>query len=152
MITPLDLTNKEFKKTVFGGYKEDDVKEFFDRVIEDYEKLYKENIELKDKINVLNESIQHYRTIEETLQNTMVTAQQTGEDIKRIAQDKAENIIKQAEINASKIVADANEQATHIKFEYQEELKKYKVFIKKIEMLLTSQLQLIKETEKDITK
>lgn len=147
MITPLDLTNKEFKKSVLGGYKEDEVNEFLDKVIEDYEKLYKENIELKDKINVLNESIQHYRTIEETLQNTMITAQQTGEDVRRTAQKKAENIVKEAEINAARLVADANQEVTRIKFEYEEEFKKYRVFMKKIEMLLTSQLEIIREAQ-----
>ena len=56
MITPLDIQNKEFKK-VMRGYKESEVDEFLDKVIVDYEKLYKENIELKDKIALLNEQI-----------------------------------------------------------------------------------------------
>ena len=56
MITPLDIQNKEFKKS-FRGYKESEVDQFLDEIIEDYEKLYKENIELKDKILILTDQI-----------------------------------------------------------------------------------------------
>ena len=60
MLTPLDISNKEFKKA-FRGYKEDEVDEFLDKVIADYERLYKENGELKDRISITTKvkAIQH---------------------------------------------------------------------------------------------
>ena len=97
MLTPLDIENRKFKKGIFG-YSSEEVDEFLDKIIENYEALYKENIELKDKIGVLNEGIQHYKTIEDTLKNTLMVAQTTSEDIKKNAYGKAENIIKEAEL------------------------------------------------------
>lgn len=58
MITPLDIQNKEFKKTI-RGYKESEVDQFLDDIIKDHENLYKENLELKDKIVVLSEQIKN---------------------------------------------------------------------------------------------
>lgn len=150
MLTPLDLTNKQFKKKIVGGYRRDEVNEFLDKVIEDFQKLYKENIELKDKINVLNEALQHYKGIEESLQNSLVSAQQTAEEIKKNAYEKSEVIVKEAEMRAQKIIADANHEIMRIKYEYEENLKKFNVFKKKIEMLLTSQLEMMKDVEEEL--
>ena len=79
--TPNDLQNVTFKKTIMG-YSEDEVNEVLDRVIEDYNSYIRENLEIKDKLAVLNEGLQHYKAIEESLQNALVVAQQTGEEIK----------------------------------------------------------------------
>ena len=84
MITPLDIQNKEFKKS-FRGYKESEVDQFLDEIIEDYEKLYKENIELKDKILILTEQIKQYNNLEETLKDTLIVAQSTADEVTSIS-------------------------------------------------------------------
>lgn len=142
--TPNDLDNLKFKKT-FMGYSEDQVNEVLDSIIQDYEMYIKENIELKDRISVLNEGIQHYKNIEESLQNTLVVAQQTGEEIKKNAYEKADNIVKEAEIRAQKILNDSNQEIIKVKFEYEELKKNLHIFKSKSEMLLLSQLELIKQ-------
>lgn len=92
MITPLDIENKTFSKQVVSGYNVDEVKQFMATLLTDYEKLYKENIEYKDKIEVLNQGIQHYKSIEDTLQNALIVAQGTAETVKKNAKAEAENI------------------------------------------------------------
>ncbi|MDK2798629.1 MAG: cell division initiation protein [Clostridiales bacterium] len=146
MLTPLDIENKRFKKKPFG-YSELEVEEFLTKVVEDYEKLYKENIELKDKIAVLNEGIQHYKSIEETLQNTLVVAQSTGEEIKKNAYEKAENILKEAETKASQIIANANQEVSKINYRYEELKRNISVFKAKIESLIHAQLDMMKSFE-----
>ena len=47
MLTPLDIQNKKFKKTL-RGYDIKAVEEFLEEIMYDYEKVYKENVELKD--------------------------------------------------------------------------------------------------------
>jgi len=148
--TPNDLDNMKFKKSL-RGYDEDQVNEVLDNVIQDYELYIKENIELKDRISVLNEGIQHYKNIEESLQNTLVVAQQTGEEIKKNSYDKAENIIKDAELKAQKIINDANEQVIKIRFEYEEMRKRLHLFKTKSETLILSQLELLKQLFSDDT-
>ena len=66
MIAPIEIENKEFKK-VLRGYKEEEVDEFLDLVKEDYEQLYRENAELKEKVRLYQDQINKYENIEETL-------------------------------------------------------------------------------------
>ena len=142
--TPNDLQNLTFKKR-FRGYSEDMVNDVLDKVIEDYSAYIRENVELKDKLALLNEGLQHYKTIEESLQNTLLVAQQTGEDIKKNAYEKADNVIREAEIRAQKLINDANQEVVKIKFEYEDSKKKLHIFKSKCEMLLMSQLELLKQ-------
>ena len=99
MLTPLDIENKTFNKQIMSGYNVDEVQNFMNELLRDYEKLYKENIEYKDKIDMLNQGIQHYKSIEDTLQNALVVAQGTAESVKQNAKAEADNIIKEAELN-----------------------------------------------------
>lgn len=143
--TPNDLQNITFKKSLVGGYNEDNVNDVLDKVIEDYSAYIRENIELKDKLALLNEGLQHYKTIEESLQNTLLVAQQTGEDIKKNAYEKAENIIKEAEIKAQRMISEANQEVIKVKFEYEDMKKKLHIYKSKAETLLLSQLEIIKQ-------
>lgn len=142
--TPNDLQNLTFKKN-FMGYSEDQVNEVLDRIIEDYSAYIHENLELKDKLALLNEGLQHYKTIEESLQNTLLVAQQTGEEIKNNAYAKADNIIKEAEVKAQKIINDVNQEVIKLKYEYEDMRKRLHVFKSKSETLLLSQLEILKQ-------
>jgi cell division initiation protein len=142
--TPNDLQNITFKKS-FSGYNEDAVNEVLDRIIEDYSEYIRENVELKDKVALLNEGLQHYKNMEESLQNTLIVAQQTGEDIKKNAYEKADNIIKEAEIKAQKIINDANAEVAKIAYEYEDLKKRLGILKSKAEAMLLSQLELLKQ-------
>ncbi|MCX8129973.1 MAG: DivIVA domain-containing protein [Clostridia bacterium] len=146
--TPNDLQNLTFKKG-FMGYNEDEVNEVLDKVIEDYSEYVRENVELKDRISVLNEGIQHYKNIEDSLQNILIVAQQTSEEIKKNSYEKAENIIKEAELKAQRIIGEANQEVIKIKFEYEELRKKLHIFKSKSETLLLSQLEVLKQMFED---
>ena len=102
MITPLDIENKKFSKQMMNGYSVEEVDDFLDDLTLDYSKNYKELTELKTKVEGLTKSLEHYKTIESTLQNTLVMAQTTAEDVKRVAQQKADQIIEEAKGTAQK--------------------------------------------------
>lgn len=146
---PNELHNISFKKAVVGGYNEDAVNEVLDKVIEDYNNYIHEVIELKDKVSMLNEALQHYKTIEESLQNALVLAQQTGEDIKSNAYHKAENIVKEAENKAQQKVSEANDEVAKIKFEYEKTNKEICVYRAKVESLLMSQWEVLKQMNRE---
>lgn len=80
MLTPLDIENREFKKTM-GGYNRDDVEDFMSLLLVDYEKLYKENLASRDKITALNEAVEHYKGQEETMQNAILAAQKAADSL-----------------------------------------------------------------------
>jgi cell division initiation protein len=149
MLTPLDISNKEFKKA-FRGYKEDEVDEFLDKVIADYERLYKENGELKDRISIDNERIESYASMEKSLQNTLLVAQTTAEEIVANARKKADMIIKEAEEQGKKIIEDSNNSVVKINKEYEELKKEVQVFKTRFKTLLESELEALNATLEDI--
>lgn len=156
MLTPLDIQNKEFGKGV-RGYNIKEVETFLDEIISDYEKLYKENIELKDKMTLLNERIKHYTNLEETLQNTLVVAQKTAEEVNINAKEKYDNTIKEAEIKSREIVDEANNKVLSINQEYEDVKKEMTLFKMKFKTLLRSQLEMSEElfieaTSEDLSK
>jgi cell division initiation protein len=142
--TPNELQNITFKKAM-RGYSEQEVNEVLDKIIDDYSAYIHENIELKDRLAVLNEGIQHYKNIEESLQNTLLVAQQTGEDIKKAAYEKAEIIVKEAELKAKMIINEANDEIIKSKRELDDLKKNMRIYKNKVESLLMSQLEMIKD-------
>lgn len=149
MLTPLDIQNKNFSKGM-RGYKIAEVESFLDEVISDYEKLYKENTELKEKLTTINDKISHYSNIEDTLQNTLVVAQKTAEEVNVNAKNKSEQIINEAEHKAKKIIDDANNKVIKIQEEYEEIKNDLKLFKMRYQTLLKSQLEASEEF--DISK
>ena len=99
MLTPLDIENQRFSKSL-KGYNLDEVDDFLDQLTIDYEKLYKENNELRNKAELLEKDLEHYKSVEQTLQNTLIMAQQTADDIKANAQSRADQIIRDAQSEA----------------------------------------------------
>ena len=144
MITPLDLENKRFSRKM-RGYNDDEVDEFLDAVTVDYEKLYRENAELKDKIEDLEKEMDHYKNVEQTLQNTLVMAQTTAEEIKTSAQSRADQIIKDAQNEAKRATDEISKEEFDIRKRTEELKRQFDVYKAKMEALLISQLELLKD-------
>lgn len=138
MLTPLDIQNKIFKKSLFG-YNKKSVNAFLAEIIEDYEKIYRENIEYKDKINMLSEQIRQFNSMEETLKSTLLIAQKTAEEITLNAHKKADVIIEEAEIEKSSIIQQAHDDVKKIKEEYEYLQKEIYIFKTRLESFLESQ-------------
>lgn len=145
MLTPLDIENKRFAKQMVNGYSVSEVDEFLDELTEDYEKLYKENTALEDKIEELNNSLVQYKTIENTLQNTLLMAQTTAEDVKNIAKQQAEQIVADAQVNAKNQVDVLESEIKDKKRELEDLQRQFDVYKAKMESLLISQLELLKD-------
>lgn len=149
MITPLDIQNRNFKKSL-RGYNGKSVDKFLDEIMEDFEKLYKENIELKDKINMLADQIRQYNTLEETLKSTLIVAQSTADEVTVTARQKADNIIQESEIKGQEIIQLAKDDVREIKREYEDIKKEIFIFKTRYKSFLESQLLSIDEFYKNI--
>ena len=146
-LTPMDINNKEFKRGL-RGYNPDEVDEFLDEVVDNYEELYKENGKLKEKLEVLEEQVSHYAKIEGTIQNTLVLAQNAADQAKEASQKEAEVIIKNANETAQRIVDKAHNDVIQINSEFdrvKQEFIKFRNFI-------NAQLETFDDLEKDVTK
>lgn len=149
MLTPLDIENKRFAKTI-KGYNVEEVDEFLDEVTLEYEKLYKENSEFKIEVETLNKNLEHYKNVEHTLQNTLVMAQTTADDIKAMAQKRADEIVKDAQSEARRSVDELNKDEFDITRRTEDLKKQFNVYKAKMEALLISQLELLQDKDENV--
>lgn len=108
MLTPIDIQKQDFDVS-FRGYNADEVDDFLDLVGSDYEKLYKENIELKDRISSLQASVEQYKNMEAALKDSIILAQNAAEEIKKNASERADNMMNDAQNKASDIIRQTND-------------------------------------------
>ena len=145
MLTPIDIENKEFAKS-FRGYDSIEVDEFMRSLVTDYESLYRENASLKEKYAVLSETLDNYKGMEGTMQNAILVAQKTAEDIKQHAYERANTITQEAESKAGNIIAAAEKRAQELEKEYSSLKKEMNTFKARMSSLLHTYLRLIEET------
>ena len=121
-LTPMDINEKKFKKDL-RGYSPGEVDEFLDEVFENYEELYKEKAKLEEKLTVANEQISHYSKIENTIQNTLLLAQNAADTAKETAQKEADLILKNANEASQKLLDRANDDIVNITLFYGKDIK-----------------------------
>lgn len=151
MITPLDIENKEFKK-VFRGYDIASVETYLDDILEEYERIYKQNTELKDKVEILSDHLRQYNTMEDTLKSTLIVAQTTAEEVTVAARHKGENIIDDAQLKAKDIINNAHKEVEDIKVEYETLRKEIYIFKTRYKSFIESQLLSLEDFYDDIDK
>lgn len=101
MLTPLDLNGKTFSKG-FRGFDTDEVKRFMDQVSKDFERLYQDNVELKDTVERVSAKLEYYQRMEGTMQNTLLVAQETADEVKKSSEQKSAVLMKETEIECKK--------------------------------------------------
>jgi cell division initiation protein len=149
LLTPLDIHNKEFHRGM-RGYREDEVDDFLDQVVADFEALLKENATLKDQVADLQQRLDQYRQLESTLHSTLIVAQETADAVKESARKEAELIVQEAEARAQAI---RDREAAEVK-RAQEQLAELNrrtiAFRAQVRSLLESQLELLRREEQVI--
>ena len=105
-LTPLDIHHKEFNHSL-RGYNEVEVDEFLDSVADELERLFKENIDLSEKIEALEGKVREYQDMERTLHNTLLSAQKSADEIALKAQREGDAVLKEAEVKAREIIHEA---------------------------------------------
>ncbi|MEG0257047.1 MAG: DivIVA domain-containing protein [Christensenella sp.] len=131
-ITPKDILEKEFSKK-FNGYDQEQVDEFLDEIIKQFESLLEENEnviakneELKSEVARLKLKADKLENVEEKLMATVITAQRN-----------ATMYIEKAEIQSQKIMDVANQNA--------------KTVIESTQLRMEAAKQEIRRYEKQIT-
>lgn len=142
MLTPIEIQGKVFKSGI--GYDKKDVDSFVRELLHNYEVLYKENVELQDKIAILNDGITHYKTIENTLQKALVLAEKAAEETKQAANQKALSIEKEAHLQANLITSEAKNELNRIHLKTIELVQQYNRYKIQFEKLAETQMELLK--------
>ena len=150
-LSPMEINNKEFKK-VLRGYSPEEVDEFLDKIVEDYEEVFKENAVLKEKLSSINEKVDHYAKIENTIQSTLLLAQNTAEQAKMNAQKEADIIVRKANETAQRILDKSHEDVIKINTEYDNVKQEFVKFRAKFRNFMNTQLETFDDLEKDYVK
>lgn len=145
-ITPIDISTKDFSKK-FKGYNPDEVDDFLDRIVLEMESLIKEKRELEKKIKFMGEQVEHYMSLQDTLNKSIVVAQDAADRLRENAEKESEMIINDAQRIADETVARAADRANRISTETETLRKTAIVFRKKFQLLVESQLDLIRNEE-----
>lgn len=147
MLTPLDIDNKSFKKAKIGGYDIQDVEDFLVQVMDDYETLYKENADSKQKIESLQDSLMYYKSIEDGVTLTVENAKQTAEEIKGTALKEAEAIKKDAQIESKKNLEEIKLEIKAKQIELEELKKQMQIYKIKVTSMLEAQLKILNDED-----
>lgn len=141
-ITPLDITQKQFRK-IFRGYDPEEVEAFLALVAVEFEALVKDNLALREESQRKSDELADHRGRERALQETLVTAQKASEEIRDAARKEAEITISDAELQGEKIVQGAHARFLRIVDDINE-LKRQRVqFEASVRTLVESHLKLI---------
>lgn len=148
MLTPQQLQEISFEKAVFGGYDMGSVDEFLEPLTEDYITLYKENSVLKSKMRILVEKLEEYRRQENSMQNALLAAQKTCDQMIAETEKKCARLLHDAEETASKKAQNADVLIDNEKERLEAAQLATAKFIDGMEKRLNRQLELLEELRK----
>lgn len=141
-LRPEDIEHKEFPIT-FRGYHVDEVNAFLEQVAREMALLLEEQAKLRKRVAELEERLNHYGNLEETLTKTLVAAEKTAEQVKANAHKEAELILREAEKNADRIVEEALAKVRKINLEIDELKQRAIVYRNRFRTLLEAQLEML---------
>ncbi|WP_061213638.1 DivIVA domain-containing protein [Syntrophomonas wolfei] len=138
MITAMEIRNQQFPKSL-RGFKQDEVKKYLLNLAQDYESLYSENASLKEKIQNLEYELKKYRKLEETMNNSLILAQQTAEDLKSSARKEADLMLEESK-----------KRIIEVMMVYQEIIKRMNIFNVELKSQVSAELELLEKNQKKI--
>ena len=130
-----------------NGYNKEEVNDFIKRVIKETEGIVNKCEEQKNEIKVLEEQLNTYRRIEVTLKQSLINAEKTSDDFKKVANERASIIISDAKNDASRIINDALLRAEKIDQQADILERNIKIFKRKLKIIVEQQLAVVEEIE-----
>jgi len=145
-ITPMDIEQQEFSRS-FRGYNEEEVDDFLDKIVKDYEELINENVRLNEEIERIQEKLKEFSEIEETLRSALLNTQKSAEEMKGRVEKEAKIIIEKAEMEAKALKQQVFQKEDLLKNEI-DNLRRYKfTFKEKFRSMLNLYLKMIENED-----
>lgn len=150
MLTPMDIHDHQFKKA-FRGYSENEVDDFLDKVVVDFERLINENERLKNQLYSTETELEKYRGLEKTMNDTLIVAQRTADEVISAAKKNADLLKEQAarecqqvkdeaQLEGKKIIDAAAVKRDALLTEYSGLIRERNTFLVKMRTILESEL------------
>lgn len=141
-ITPLDVRKQSFGKS-FRGYDAEEVEAFLEMVAETFERLNETMASLQSKNRELQSTVERYQQLEQTLQDTLVTAQKIADEARENARKEAGLIVKEAEISADRVLESARQGSSELRREILTLRTQRDTFVTRLGALCKGQLDLL---------
>ncbi|MBO7631324.1 MAG: DivIVA domain-containing protein [Lachnospiraceae bacterium] len=142
MLTPVEIQNTKFKSAA-SGYNKGQVDKFMEELNKDYEFLYRQNLDMTEKISSLNDRVQYYITIEKSLHKALVLAEKSAEETKAAAMRDAKAIEKQALADAQEIRNNAEKELSKLHTQTLRLMQQYETYRAQCQALLDSQKEIL---------
>lgn len=167
-LTPLDIQNKNFPIKM-RGYEKNEVDDFLDLVVRDYEAAVQKNRELEKALKHAEEKLEYFNELKDALNQSIIVAQDTADKVKTSASKESEVLVAAAENRADELITNAEkrayeltttaeekakeileaatENARQLATETNELKKKTRVFHSNLSLMLEAQLEQVKSPE-----
>ncbi len=136
MITAMEIRNQQFNKS-FRGYNTEEIKNFLYKLAQDYENIYSENAQLKENLQRVRYDLDRYHKLEETMNNSLILAQQTAELLKINAQKEADMIME-----------DSKRKIAETFMIYQEVVKRLNIFNVELKAQISGELEMLERSQR----
>lgn len=148
-LTPLDVRKQTFKKKTMGGLDPAEVQAFLEMVAAELEELVRENTSLAERMQGLDGKIEDYRRMEKTLQDTLLSAQKTSDELRENAEKRAELLIKEAQFKADQIIGEARARLMDLQRQIADLKNLRSSYLAKFRSLLESHMDMLQFQEMD---
>jgi cell division initiation protein len=145
-LTPNDIHNKEFHRKM-RGYNEEEVDEFLDEVVREFEALVRERDQMRVQFEEAKQNLERFKQLEEHLQRALVVAQQTADDVRQNAQHEADLMIREAQQRAEQLHEEGRAKLRELDRELLDRRRELEVWKAKVRSLLESELSLLVDDE-----
>ncbi|MCS6790360.1 MAG: DivIVA domain-containing protein [Bacteroidia bacterium] len=113
MLTPIDIQNQTFNRTL-RGYDPEEVRNFLRQVAHAMSELLEERHTLRQKNEQLQRELNHYKEMEALLQRTLLQAEEASRQTIQNAEKNATLILQEARQKAEEMLASARRQREQI--------------------------------------
>ncbi len=148
-LTPLDIHNREFGRSL-RGYHPGEVDDFLDEVVSEYDNVLQENEVLKEEMQELRSRVDRYKQMEDTLQHTLVIAQETAEEVRENARKEAQVIIGEARGETRRIRVEAEEHIDRMKRESERLRSQITEYLARAKANLITKMEIIEGAQKEM--
>lgn len=147
MLTPQEVSERAFQKASFGGYNMAQVDEFLDILTGDYSALYNENAVLKNKMKVLVDKVEEYRSTEEAMRKALLAAQRMADDLVKEAEEKKDAMLAQTEKDVNVRRAELSKELEAEEFRLKKAQEKTAAFVEKVRSLHAQEAEYLSQLE-----
>jgi len=147
-LTAMDVEKQEFRRSM-RGFDPDDVRLYLRSVAEEIERLNLDNGRMLEEIGQLRREVAEHRAHEQSLQQTLVTAQSMAQEVKQRSSAEADLIVREARLKAERTLHETQDQLARLESEISRAKLERDLFEKRLRLMVEEHLSLLDRRRED---